>query len=328
MLASLLGFVAIAALYLCDRLGRVAFWVYRKLLPPSIPGHERLLSPERRHFLARTAVAVSATPFAACAYGLLYERTEIETTHQLIMLRRLPKAFDGFRIAQLSDIHVGPFMSAEDIRKYVAMVNQLKPDLVALTGDFVTWEASPQVAVVEALSGLKAPFGVFGCMGNHELWAGVEDSITRLFAERGTRILRLENALIESAGERLNLIGVDYQTRTRFGPPRDGIVSQYLEGVEPLMLPGAVNILLSHNPNTFDRAAELGIDLSLAGHTHGGQVTLEYISPGPFPRPPDHCLRARLVPKRATRNSTSTAASEPSFPPSASAPRRKSPCMN
>jgi len=150
---------------------------------------------------------------------------------------------------------------------------------VALTGDFVTWEASPEAAVVEALSGLKAPYGIFGCLGNHEAWAHVEDSITRLFAERGTKMLRLENAAIESAGERLNLIGVDYQTRGRFGPPREGIVGKYLEGVEPLMLPGAVNILLSHNPNTFDRAAELGIDLSLAGHTHGGQITLEYISP-------------------------------------------------
>ena len=117
-------------------------------------------------------MAVSATPFAACAYGMLYERTEIETTHQRIKLRRLPKAFDGFRIAQLSDIHIGPFMPADDIRKYVAMVNQLKPDLVALTGDFVTWEASPEGAVVEALSGLKAPFGIFGCLGNHERWAG------------------------------------------------------------------------------------------------------------------------------------------------------------
>ena len=159
------------------------------------------------------------------------------------------------------------------------MVNQLKPDLVALTGDFVTWEASPAGAVVEALSALKAPFGIFGCLGNHERWAGVEDSITRLFAERGTKMLRQQNAAIESAGERLNLIGVDYQTRAPFGPPRDGIVNKYLEGVAALMLPGTVNILLSHNPNTFDRAAELGIDLSLAGHTHGGQVTLEYISP-------------------------------------------------
>ncbi|MGA2982269.1 MAG: metallophosphoesterase [Terriglobia bacterium] len=279
MLASLLGFVVFFALYLCICLVRAVFWAYRKLLPPSDLGREPLLSPGRRHFLTQAAVAVSATPFAACAYGLLYERTEIETTHLRIMLRRLPRAFDGFRIAQISDIHVGPFMPAVDIRRCVAMVNQLKPDLVALTGDFVTWEASPEAAVVEALSGLKAPYGIFGCLGNHEAWAHVEDSITRLFAERGTKMLRLENAAIESAGERLNLIGVDYQTRGRFGPPREGIVGKYLEGVEPLMLPGAVNILLSHNPNTFDRAAELGIDLSLAGHTHGGQITLEYISP-------------------------------------------------
>ena len=282
-LASLIGFVAIAAFYVCSRLGRAAYWVYRKALPASPPEREALLSPGRRHFLARTAVAVSATPFAACAYGMLYERTEIETTHQRIILPRLPKAFDGFRIAQLSDIHIGPFMPTEEIRKYVAMVNQLEPDLVALTGDFVTWEASPAAAVVETLSALRAPYGLFGCLGNHERWAGVEDSITRLFAARGTRMLRHQNAAIESAGEQLNLIGVDYQTRAPFGPPRDGVVKNYLEGVEALMQPGAVNILLSHNPNTFDRAAELGIDLSLAGHTHGGQVTLEYISPGLSP---------------------------------------------
>ena len=131
ILASLLGFAAIGAFYLCGFLGRAAYWLYRKILPPSDPGRERLLSPERRHFLARTAVAISATPFAACAYGMMYERTEIETTRQPIKLPRLPMAFDGFRIAQLSDIHIGPFMPAEDIRKYVAMVNQLKPDLVA-----------------------------------------------------------------------------------------------------------------------------------------------------------------------------------------------------
>ncbi len=281
LLASLLGFVAITGFYVCGLLGRSVYWMYRRLRPN--PARPSLLSPERRHFLARTAVAISATPFAACAYGMLYERTDIETTHQRIKLPRLPKAFYGFRIAQISDIHIGPFMGVEDIRKCVAMVNELKPDLVALTGDFVTWKASPELAVVEALSGLKAPFGIFGCLGNHEIWAGVENSITRHFADQGTRILRYQNAAIESSGERLNLIGVDHQTLTPFGPPRDGLVNQYLEGVAPLMLPGGVNILLSHNPNTFDRAAELGIDLSLAGHTHGGQVGLEYISPGLSP---------------------------------------------
>jgi predicted MPP superfamily phosphohydrolase len=279
MLASLLGFAVISGFYLCDRLARTVYWGFRKLLPAPPAGGQPLLSPARRRFLTRTAVAISATPFAACTYGLLYERTEIETTHQRIVLSSLPKAFDGFRIAQISDIHIGTFMPVEDIRKCVAMVNKLRPDLVALTGDFVTWKGSPAETVVEALSGLKAPFGVWGCLGNHERWAGVEDVITQFFTQRGIKILRQENTLVESAGERLNLIGVDYQTSAPFGPPSDGVVAQYLHGVETLMVPDTANILLSHNPNSFDRAAELGIDLSLAGHTHGGQVTLEYISP-------------------------------------------------
>lgn len=92
-------------------------------------------------------------------------------------------------------------------------------------------------------------------------------------------MLRNTAAPIPSHGETLNLIGVDYQSRRRFGPPGDRPVRQYLEGVDRLMMPDTANILLSHNPNTFDRAAELGIDLSLAGHTHGGQVTLEFIHP-------------------------------------------------
>jgi hypothetical protein len=283
MLASLLGFIPISLFYAAGRLGRGVLWVHHKLTPSGGAVRKALLSPARRHFLARTAVAVSATPFAACAYGMLVERTEAETTHPRITLPRLPKAFDGFRIAQLSDIHIGPFMPAEDIRSYVAMVNRLKPDLVALTGDFVTWKGSPVEEVVEALSGLRAPFGVFGCLGNHEIWSQVEVAITRLFAQRGIRILRGESAAIVSGNERLNVIGVDYQTQTRFGPSQEGFVGKYLPGVEALMVPGTANILLSHNPNTFDRAAELGIDLTLAGHTHGGQVTLEYISPNLSP---------------------------------------------
>lgn len=279
MFSSVLGFLAIAAFYLLDRLARAAHAAYTKLTLPSNSDRRPLVSPERRRFLERTAVALSATPFAACAYGMLYERTAVEIVHQRIKLRRLPKAFDGFRIAQLSDLHIGPFTTSDDIRKCVAIANQMKPDLVALTGDFVTWDATTQAAAVAALRGLQAPFGIFGSLGNHELWCKIEDSITRLFAAEGVKILRQERAAVESGGERLNLIGVDYQTHTRFGPPGEGIVRQYLEGVAPLVLPDTANILLSHNPNTFDRAAELGIDLSLAGHTHGGQVTLEFISP-------------------------------------------------
>jgi predicted MPP superfamily phosphohydrolase len=234
-------------------------------------------SPSRRGFLERTATAAVAAPFVAGAYGLLYGRLNLETTNPIIRLPRLPSAFDGFRICQLSDIHIGPFMPAEEIRRYVAIANAQKAEMIVLTGDFVTFDGGTQHAVVEALSGLRAPFGVYGCLGNHDSWTRVEDSITALFRKAGVRILRGENVAIQQNGESINLIGVDFQSPHRFGP--SPAVEHLLGNIEGLIDRNRVNILLSHNPDTFDRAAHLGIDLSLAGHTHGGQAALEFISP-------------------------------------------------
>jgi hypothetical protein len=279
LVCSVLGFFIAILFAVADRAARAGHWLYGKLFVPANPGRRSLISPDRRHFLEQTVYTLSAAPFVAGTYGLFYGRLNLETTHPRIKLRRLPNAFHGFRIAHLSDIHIGAFMPEEEIRRYVAITNATKPDLIAVTGDFITWDPFTQGAVVDALRGLSAPFGVFGCLGNHEAWYHVEGSITRLFAAAGIKILRGTRVAISASGETLNLIGVDFQTRTRMGPPSAGIVRQYLQGVEPLVMPETANILLSHNPNTFDRAAELGIDLSLAGHTHGGQVTLEFISP-------------------------------------------------
>ncbi len=237
-------------------------------------------SPARRQVLEHAAPAAIAAPFVAGAYGLLYGRLNLETTRRPIRLARLPKAFDGFKIAQLSDIHVGPFMSEDEIRKYARIATELKPDLIVLTGDFITWDAATQPAVVNALAGLRAPFGVFGCLGNHDAWADAEDSLAALFAQRGIRILRQERVALQSGGDSLNLMGIDFaSSREMRGGGPNHLASGTLEGVERLMAPDTANILLSHNPATFDRAAELGIDLSLAGHTHGGQLALEFISP-------------------------------------------------
>jgi predicted MPP superfamily phosphohydrolase len=281
IVCSALGFALVIPFWAVDRLVRGIQAAYRRRLRPESEAGPP--SPSRRHFLERTAVTVGAAPFVAGAYGLFYGRLDLEITNRRIRLKRLPKSFTGFRIAQLSDIHIGPFMTEEEIRRCVTMTNELKPDLVVLTGDFVTWRPAPQEAVVSALAGLRAPFGVFGCLGNHEIYAGVEDSITRLFAARGIRVLRREKTPIQLSGETLNLIGVDSQSVRRLGRHGEGLVRGYLEGVQQLLLPDTVNILLSHNPNSFDRAAELGIDLSLAGHTHGGQVTLEFIHPSLTP---------------------------------------------
>ncbi|HWC97982.1 MAG TPA: metallophosphoesterase [Candidatus Sulfopaludibacter sp.] len=266
--SSIIGFI-VAALFAIPQ-GIVALgrkFAEKKDLP----------SPERRQFLGRTAAVASAAPFVAGAYCLLYGRLNLETTTQRIRLPKLPRQFHGFRICQLSDIHIGPFMPQEEIRKYADIANALKPDMMVLTGDFVTFDPSTQGAVVEALSGLRAPYGVFGCLGNHDSWSGVEDSITDLFRRAGVRILRGENVPVVSHGESFNLLGVDFQSHRRFGP--SPAVEHLLANIESLIQRDRVNILLSHNPDTFPRAAELGIDLSMAGHTHGGQAALEFISP-------------------------------------------------
>jgi uncharacterized protein len=271
--SSLVAFLVVILFAIRRGIVAGAHWVLarRRATGPQIQ------SPARRDFLERTAAVAAGAPFVAGAYGLLYGRLNLQVTAQTIRLPRLPRAFEGFRICQLSDIHIGPFMPAEEIRKYVAIANAQKAEMVVLTGDFVTFDPDTQQPVVDVLRGLRAPFGVYGSLGNHDAWAGVEDSITELFRQTGVRILRAANLPIIANGESFNLIGVDFESPRRFGPSPP--VKHLLGNIEGLVARDRVNILLSHNPDTFDRAAELGIDLSLAGHTHGGQAALEFISP-------------------------------------------------
>jgi len=190
-------------------------------------------------------------------------------------------SFEGFHIAQLSDIHISPFTTADYIHRCVVITNDLKPDLIALTGDYIAWDTEQQGEVVRTLAGLRAPFGVFGCLGNHEEESGTEESITRLFTAQGIQILREARAPIVLGGETLNLIGTDDpngQTETDY----QGDLHRKLRQIKELMMPETVNILLSHGdfPDMFDRVAELGIDLMLAGHTHGGQLSLDFVHRG------------------------------------------------
>jgi len=286
---SMVGFGLLIVFWAVDRTMRVAFWVCRKAYkaaggyaaaptPSALPLDPP--SPARRQLLEQAAVAVSALPFGAAAYGLLYGRLDVEVTHPRIRLARLPKAFEGFRITQLSDFHISPFMTADEIRRCVTIANALKADLVVLTGDYLADDPAAAGEVVRAVAGLRAPYGVFGCLGNHEIYTQTEDSITRLFAAEGIRILRQERVPIQSHGEVLNLIGVDYQQARFSGDHYGHLVDRYLDGSEKLVMPDMVNILLNHNPNSFDRAAQLGIDLTLAGHTHGGTLSLGFVHRG------------------------------------------------
>jgi hypothetical protein len=273
LVGSWAGFGLVIVFWTIDRAARAAAWVYHRA-SEAVAGHAAasnsraiaLPSPTRRRFLEQTAVALSATPFLAAAYGLLYGRLDVEVTRRRIRLARLPNAFEGFRIAQLSDFHISPFMPADQIRRCVTITNQLKADLVVLTGDFLGWEPAAQGEVVQALAGLRAPYGVFGCLGNHEMETQTEESITRLFAAQGIHILRQERAPIQLNGETINLIGVDDSQSDD-------------SWIDHLVMPDTVNILLTHVPVPagFDWAVEHGFDLVLAGDSHGGQLSLNFL---------------------------------------------------
>jgi uncharacterized protein len=284
---SQMAFLLVIAFGMADRAARAAAWVYGKA-SEAMQGHRAALKPDvialdpsptaRRRFLEQTALLVSATPFVAAGYGLLYGRLDVEVVRQRIHLARLPKVFEGFRIAQLSDIHLGPFTTADYIRHCVTITNGLKPDLVVLTGDYICWNPSAEGEAVRALADLRAPHGVFGCLGNHEEEGKIEESITPLFAAQGIHMLRQASAAIRLSGATLNLIGMDEPR----GEEWERDVYRRLQQVKGLVMPGTVNILLLHYPAVFDYIAELGIpiDLTLAGHTHGGQLSLDFVHRG------------------------------------------------
>jgi len=239
----------------------------------SAAAFEQLADPSRRYFFRTASVLAGATPFFSCMYGFAAERLDYQVRRVEIPMSNLPPALDGMQIAQISDIHLSSYMSRADVRRAVDMTNDLGADLTVVTGDFITGSSDPIADCIEEVSRLHAPLGVWGCNGNHEIYAKAEEAAQQLFAQYGMKLLRQENAQLTFRGAQFNLIGVDYQRERSI----DGHRTAMLANMYALIRRDMPNILLSHNPNTFNRAAELGIELSLAGHTHGGQIQVEIL---------------------------------------------------
>ncbi len=234
---------------------------------------ETVPDPGRRYFFRAATAAAGAAPFLTAMYGFAAERLNYQVRRIEIPIPNLPPALDGMKIAQLSDIHLSGYMSRTQVRRAVDMANDLGADLAVVTGDLITGSGDPIADCVDEIRHLDAPLGTWGCNGNHEIYARVEDEASYLYSQAGMKLLRHQNAQITFNGAQFNLIGVDYQREHNSRGQRQ----QLLAGVEPLVRRDMPNILLSHNPNTFNRAAELGIELSLAGHTHGGQIQVEIL---------------------------------------------------
>ncbi|HYN24399.1 MAG TPA: metallophosphoesterase [Pyrinomonadaceae bacterium] len=210
-----------------------------------------------------TPLRAPALSLSQAARSAFIEPFMLTVEHHPIYLRRLPKAFEGFRIVHLSDIHHSPLTSREQIERAVDTANRLQPDIIALTGDYISHERQFAAPCAELLGRLRARHGVFAVLGNHDHWTDAA-LITDLFRAEGITVLVNQGMRFEQGGEAFWLAGVD-----------DTMVG--LEDL-PLALAGSLDdemkLLLAHNPIILRRAARAGVDLVLSGHTHGGQVTL------------------------------------------------------
>jgi predicted MPP superfamily phosphohydrolase len=245
----------------------LAWLVWRGLAAILRPAQPSTHDGARRGFLKAAGAALFVAPAAAIGYGVFVQRFNIRMREQKIIIPGLAQDLDGLRMVQLSDIHLSPFLSERQLAHCVAMANETYPHLALVTGDMITMPRDPLDACLQQLAGLRAEAGIFGCLGNHEVYAHAEDYATEQGARLGIRYLRLEAARLKFGGAVMNLAGVDYQ---QFRKP-------YLTGAEKMIEPGVLNVLLSHNPDVFPVAARQGFDLTVAGHTHGGQVRVEIL---------------------------------------------------
>ncbi len=224
--------------------------------------------PDRRLALARGAAAVGL--LGSGGAGAMSVREALappELVTVEVPIAGLPPALRGFRIVQISDLHVGPTIGRDFVEAVVERARALEPDLVVVTGDLVDGSVPRLWPHVEPLGRLTARHGVLFVTGNHEYYSGVEawlEAVTKL----GMRPLRNERVTLSHDGARLDVLGVDDWRAKRLAPGHGHDLARAAAGRDP----SHPAVLLAHQPKVVHEAAELGLDLVLCGHTHGGQI--------------------------------------------------------
>ncbi len=220
----------------------------------------------RRQFLRRAATVPLVAVSAGAAYAGLVEPYDYEVTLTEVAIRGLPESFDGFRIAQISDVHHSRLVSIEEVRRVVELAQKLKADLIALTGDYTTTYRRYIEPCAEALGALSAPEGVWAVLGNHDHYT--DPQLTARALERAhIGVLNNANTLIRRGGEALQLAGIDDWSWNGTD------WSRAFYGLDQKR----ATVLLSHQPRVLDVAEARKVSLILSGHTHGGQVSLPFV---------------------------------------------------
>lgn len=221
----------------------------------------------RADFLARfSSFALLGLAGGLTAFGFYQAKKTPTVKHVKIKVKDLPDGLHGFKIAQLSDIHIGPTIKGNFLEGVVSKTNSLEPDLVAITGDLVDGTVNMLKHHVSPLKDLESKYGTFFVTGNHEYYSGVIAWIREL-EDLGINVLLNQNKLIDHNGAKIAVAGVtDYKAHTVI-PGHRTDPKQASLGTED----AHYKVLLAHQPNSIFEAAKVGYDLQLSGHTHGGQ---------------------------------------------------------
>ncbi len=228
-----------------------------------------------RRALLRSLIGASSVVVAAgLAAEALDEPSQIRVRRISVPLPTLPAALDGLTIAQLSDFHRGPYVSEEHIRRGAEIAASLQPDVMVLTGDFVSISARYAASCMNALAELRARDGLFAVLGNHDYWTGQVGVVQQAIERRGVEVLVNRSVRLHRGGADWWLCGIDDVWSGR--PDLDAALLRVPEE--------DFRVLLCHEPDFADTASRAGIPLQLSGHSHGGQVIVPGI--GPIVLPP------------------------------------------
>jgi len=227
--------------------------------------NETKLNESRRKFLRTALVGVSAYAFTGSTIGTI-ARNDFRIEKVRIKIQNLPEELKGLTIGLISDVHSGIFMTEEDMQPYCEALNSLEPDLILMPGDFITSDPDEIYPFINVFKNLKSKYGIFATLGNHEFFPRQPQRIAKIIEENGIRVLRNENEKVEINGEELFIIGID---DLRYGADLDKAMKNVKNE--------KVKILLSHKPYDFPRFAQNQIQLTVSGHTHGGQIVFAKI---------------------------------------------------
>jgi predicted MPP superfamily phosphohydrolase len=217
--------------------------------------------------VAYSALAVPLLAVLFSAIGFYNARRRAPVVSVDVPIDDLPAALDGFTIAQISDIHVGPTIKRHYVERIVAAVNGLKPDLIAVTGDVVDGTVPNLAEHTRPLAGLSARHGTFLVTGNHEYYSGADKWIAE-FRRLGLTVLLNQHVVLNHDGAQAVLAGVTDFSAGSFDPAHRSDPAKAISGAPA---DAAVRVLLAHQPRSAMAAAEAGFTLQLSGHTHGGQ---------------------------------------------------------